>query len=105
MGLTRFRHAKRIALEDLLYLATSMSDNVAGDVLFDLVPSAEVTDAFARLELTGITVWHRMQPARRGGHPVPQLDTLARTLAPRLAFVVLLAELGQICAGQWRVGR
>lgn len=43
MGLTRFRHAKRIALDDLLYLATSMSDNVAGDVLFDLVPPAEVT--------------------------------------------------------------
>jgi beta-lactamase class A len=39
MGLTRFRHARRIALEDLHYLVTSMSDNVAGDVLFDLVPS------------------------------------------------------------------
>jgi hypothetical protein len=37
-----------------------MSDKVAGDVLFDLVPPAEVTDA--RLELTGITVQHRMQP-------------------------------------------
>jgi hypothetical protein len=39
-----------------------MSDKVAGDVLFDLVPPAEVTDALARLELTGITVQHRMQP-------------------------------------------
>ena len=39
-----------------------MSDNVAGDVLFDLVPPAEVTDTLARLELTGITVQHRMQP-------------------------------------------
>jgi hypothetical protein len=39
-----------------------MRDNVAGDVLFDLVPPAEVTDGLARLELTGITVEQRMQP-------------------------------------------
>ncbi len=39
-----------------------MSDNVVGDVLFDLVRSAELTDTLARLELTGITVRHRMQP-------------------------------------------
>lgn len=118
MGLTRFRHRARIALEDLLYLATSMSDNIAADTLFDLVPPAEVMETLARLELTGIAVRHRIQPlaetpAQRlagdevhlahelaiqagtsgGGHPVPQLDTARANTGTASAFVALLSEL------------
>jgi beta-lactamase class A len=118
MGLTRFRHSARIALEDLLYLATSMSDNVAADALFDLVPPAEVMRTLARLELTGIAVRHRIQPlaetpAQRlapddvhlahelaiqagtsgGGHPVAQLDTARANTGSATAFVELLSEL------------
>ncbi len=117
-GITRFRHPVGIALEDLLYLATALSDNVAADALFDLVPPAEVTDTLARLGLTGITVRHRIQPlaetpAQRlapdevhlahelaiqagtsgGGHPVAQLDTARASTGTAAAFVALLGWL------------
>jgi beta-lactamase class A len=117
-GITRFRHPVRIALEDVLYLAMALSDNVAADTLFDLVPPAEVTDTLARLELTGITVRHRIQalaetPAQRltpdevhlahelaiqagtsgGGHPVAQLDTARANTGTAAAFVALLSKL------------
>ena len=41
-GLSQFRHPARIAVDDLLYLSTAVSDNAAADALFDLVPPAEV---------------------------------------------------------------
>jgi beta-lactamase class A len=78
----------------------------------------DVTETLARLELTGITVRHRIQslaetPAQRfagdevhlaheltiqaattgGGHPVPQLDTARANTGTASAFVALLAEL------------
>src|SRR5262245_25040399 len=118
MGLTRFRHRARIALEDLLYLATSMSDNVAADALFDLVPPADVMQTLARLELSGIAVRHRIQPlaetpAQRlapddvhlahelaiqagttgGGHPGPPLHPARANTGTASAFVNLLGEL------------
>jgi beta-lactamase class A len=118
MGVTRFRHPARIALEDVLYLATSMSDNVAADALFDLVPPAAVMQTLEHLELTGIAVRHRIQPlaetpAQRfageevhlaqelaiqagtsgGGHPVAQLDTARANTGTASAFVALLDEL------------
>lgn len=42
VGLSRFRHPARIAVDDLLYLSTALSDNAASDALFDLVPPTEV---------------------------------------------------------------
>ncbi|MGO4429017.1 serine hydrolase, partial [Streptomyces sp. MCAF7] len=43
-GLSRFRHPARIAIDDLLYLSTCISDGAAADALFDLTPPAQVAD-------------------------------------------------------------
>src|SRR5690349_21311817 len=42
-GLSRFRHPARIAIDDLLYLSTCLSDGTAADALFDLTPPEQVT--------------------------------------------------------------
>jgi beta-lactamase class A len=118
MGLTRFRHPARIALEDLLYLATSVSDNVAADALFALVPPAEVADALHRAGLDGIAVRHDLRPLTEtpveqlpadqvhlahelairagtagGGHAVAHLDPARANAASASALVDLLAAL------------
>ncbi len=82
-GLSQFRHPARIAVDDLLYLSTAMSDNAAADALFDLVPPAEVDQAVRDADVTGITVRHRLReltqtPAERFG---PGEAFLAHTLA------------------------
>ncbi|WNO71308.1 serine hydrolase [Streptomyces sp. AM8-1-1] len=117
-GLSRFRHPARIALDDLLYLSTCVSDGTAADVLFDLTPPARVAEILHRFGLRGITVRHSMRelsdtPVERfdateahlahalaidagtsgRGHRVPQLDTTrANTGSPR-AYVDLLQAL------------
>jgi beta-lactamase class A len=73
IGLTRFRHPARIAVEDLLYLSTSLSDGAAADVLFGLTPPADVTRLLEAWGLPGIAVRHLMHdlvdtPAERFGH-------------------------------------
>jgi len=117
-GITRFRHPVQIALEDVLYLAVCLSDNIAADALFDLVSPAEVADALAQLHLTGMTVRHRIQaivetaahrlPADEGhlaqelalragtsggGHPMRQLDIACANTGTATALVAMLAEL------------
>ncbi|MET9671425.1 serine hydrolase [Streptomyces sp. NPDC006475] len=117
-GLSRFRHPARIALDDLLYLSTCVSDGTAADVLFDLTPPVRVAEILHRFGLRGITVRHSMRelsdtPVERfdateahlahalaidagtsgRGHRVPQLDTTrANTGSPR-AYVDLLQAL------------
>ncbi|WP_327678546.1 serine hydrolase [Streptomyces sp. NBC_00467] len=117
-GLSRFRHPARIALDDLLYLSTCVSDGTAADVLFGLTPPARVAEILHRFGLRGITVRHSMRelsdtPVERfdateahlahalaidagtsgRGHRVPQLDTTrANTGSPR-AYVDLLQAL------------
>ncbi|MBW4718150.1 serine hydrolase [Saccharothrix obliqua] len=119
-GLGKFLHPATIAIDDLLYLSTAISDSVAADALFALTPPAAVTAELRRLGHQGITVRHLMEdltdtPAERftrpeahlahslaitagtagQGHPVPQLDiSLANTGSAR-AF----ADLVQ---GVWR---
>ncbi|MDH6121777.1 class A beta-lactamase-related serine hydrolase [Kitasatospora sp. GAS204B] len=118
VGLSRFRHPARIAVEDLLYLSTAFSDNAAADALFHLVPPAEVNDALANAGLTGITVRHPMReltrtPAERfeprevhlaqslaigsrtagHGHPIPQLDVSQANSGTARACVDLLQAL------------
>jgi beta-lactamase class A len=122
-GLGRFRHPARIAVEDLLYLSTCVSDNAAADALFALTPPAEVTSTLHRLDLPGITVRHPMRdlvqtPAERlgpadadlahtlaigagtvgGGHRLPQLDVTRAGSGSARAFTDLLAAL-------WRPSR
>lgn len=104
-GLTRFRHPAEVAVDDLVSLSVSLSDNAAADALFALVPPDEVSDALAGWGLTGLHVRHPFSALTRtpvelfsaadvdlahsvaigegtegGGHRLPQLD-VARTNA------------------------
>jgi beta-lactamase class A len=117
-GLSRFRHPARIAIDDLLYLSTAMTDNTAADILFGLVPPAEVTRAMRDAGITGITVRHAMHKltetpvqhfgpdevhlahslaigsrTARGGHPVPQLDISRASSGSARALTDLLQAL------------
>lgn len=117
-GLSRFRHPARIAVDDLLYLSTAMSDNAAADALFDLVPPAEVDEAVRRAGITGIAIRHRMSeltqtPAERfgrgeahlahslaigsrapgRGHAIAQLDVTRASSGSARAFADLLQAL------------
>ncbi len=114
-GLSRFRHPARVALDDLLYLAISISDDTAADALFELTPPAEVAAFLRRLGLRGLTVRHMIReltdtPAERfeaaevhlahalaidagtagRGHRVPQLDVSRANTGTARAFVDLL---------------
>jgi beta-lactamase class A len=117
-GLSRFRHPARIAVDDLLYLSTAMTDNAAADALFDLVPPAEVGQAMRQAGITGITIRHRMReltqtPAERfgpgeaylahslaigsrthgRGHVIAQLDVTRANSGSARAFADLLQAL------------
>ncbi|WP_018785795.1 serine hydrolase [Micromonospora sp. CNB394] len=117
-GLSRFRHPARIAVDDLLYLSTCISDSVAADALFDLVPPATVAAELRRLRLDGIAVRHRAgvladTPAERlgpadvhlahslaigaatpgQGHPVAQLDVTRANAGSAQAFADLMHAL------------
>ncbi|MER7793958.1 serine hydrolase [Streptomyces sp. NPDC097640] len=117
-GLSRFRHPARIAIDDLLYLSTCVSDNSAADALFDLTPPAQVAGLLHELGLHGITVRHTMReladtPVERfdttqahlahalaidagtsgRGHRVPQLDTTRANTGSARACVELLQAL------------
>lgn len=117
-GLSRFRHPVRIAVEDLLYLSTCLSDGTAADALFDLTPPARVADLLHELGLRGLTVRHDMRelsdtPVERfdsaqahlahalaidsgtsgRGHRVPQLDTTRANTGSARAYVELLQAL------------
>ncbi|PWR10782.1 serine hydrolase [Micromonospora acroterricola] len=126
-GLTKFRHPARIAVDDLLYLSTAISDNVAADALFALVPPAEVNRAVRDAGISGIAVRHLLRdlietPAERfeprdvhlahslaigsgtsgRGHAVPQLDVSRANVGTARAFVDLLEALwvpSRIAAG------
>ncbi|WP_431041184.1 serine hydrolase [Streptomyces sp. P1-3] len=118
IGLSKFRHPATIALEDLLYLSTSMSDSVAADTLFGLTPPSAVAAELRRLGHDGIAVRHLMAdlvdtPAERfpraeahlahslaitagtagHGHPVPQLDISRANAGSARAYADLLHGL------------
>lgn len=117
-GLSRFRHPARIAVDDLLYLSTCLSDNSAADALFDLTPPARVAGLLHEFGLRGLTVRHTMReladtPAERfaatqahlahalaidsgtsgRGHRLPQLDTTRANTGSARAWVELLQAL------------
>ncbi|MCO5973319.1 serine hydrolase [Actinoallomurus soli] len=117
-GLSRFRHATRIAVDDLLYLSMAVSDNAATDALFALTPPAEVAAILQELGVRGVTVRHTIREltgtlaellppedahlahvlaieagTTGRGHRIPQLDvTLANSGSPR-AYLDLLQAL------------
>ncbi|GAA2603860.1 serine hydrolase [Streptomyces axinellae] len=117
-GLTRFRHPARIALDDLLYLSTCVSDGTAADALFELTPPAQVAAILQEFGLRGLTVRHGMReltetPVERfdaaqahlahalaiesgtsgRGHRVPQLDTTRANTGSARAYAELLQAL------------
>jgi beta-lactamase class A len=111
-GLSRFRHPARVAVDDLVYLSTAVSDNTAADALLDLVPPAQVDAELRALGLTGITVRHPVgdlldTPADNAvahalavsagtpghGHPIRQLDVSRANTATARALTDLLAAL------------
>lgn len=118
IGLTRFRYPARVALGDLLYLSTSLSDGTAADVLFGLTPPSAVTELLGEWGLDGIAVRHLMRdlvetPAERfdageadlahalaigastagRGHRLPQLDVTRANSASARALLSLLQAL------------
>lgn len=117
-GLGRFRHPARVAVDDLLYLSTAVSDGTAADALFALTPPAEVAAALDGFGLAGIRVRHtirelnetvaeRLGPADTHlayslaieagtagrGHRIPQLDVTRANSGSARAFVELLQAL------------
>ncbi len=117
-GLSRFRHPTRIAIDDLLYLSTCVSDGTAADALFGLTPPAQIAGMLQEFGIRGISVRHSMHelsdtPAERfdaaeahlaqalaidagtsgRGHRVPQLDTTRANSGSARAFVELLHTL------------
>lgn len=114
-GTGRFRHPSTIAVDDLVSLALTISDNGAADALLQLVPTAEVMADLDRLGIRGIVVRHpfadlsdtpleRFAPdeahlahtlAIRGstpahGHPVRQLDVARTNTTTATGFADLL---------------
>ncbi|WP_405641082.1 serine hydrolase [Streptomyces uncialis] len=117
-GLSRFRHPARIAIDDLLYLSTCVSDGSAADALFGLTPPARVTALLQECGVDGITVRHSVSelsdtPVERfdadgahlahalaidagtggRGHRVPQLDTTRASTGTARSWVGLLQAL------------
>ncbi|MFE0101568.1 serine hydrolase [Streptomyces sp. NPDC059009] len=115
-GLSRFRHPARIAVEDLLYLSTCISDSTAGDVLFGLTPPDRVTGLLREFGLLDLTVRHTLgeladtpqERLDRGqaplahalaigagdhGHRVPQLDVTRANTGSARAYADLLQAL------------
>jgi beta-lactamase class A len=114
-GTGRFVHPATIAVEDLVSLAVTVSDDNAADALLDLVPPHEVTAHLEELGIRGIVLRHpfgaladtpleRFAPdeahlahtlAIRGGtpaqgHPVPQLDVARTNIGTATAWADLL---------------
>ncbi|GEB49364.1 serine hydrolase [Streptomyces cacaoi] len=117
-GLSRFRHPARVAVDDLLYLSTSVSDGTASDALFEITPPAQVEQMVREWGFRDLTVRHSMRelsetPAERfesadahlahalaisagtsgRGHRVPQLDVARANTGTARAFVDLLEAL------------
>lgn len=117
-GTGRFRHPAVIAIDDLVSLALTISDNGAADALLELVPPEAVTADLERMRLGGIAVRHpfrdlsdtpleRFAPdeahlaqtlAIRGstpahGHPVRQLDVARTNTGTARAWVDLLTAV------------
>ncbi|CAL9362365.1 Beta-lactamase regulatory protein BlaB [Nocardiopsis dassonvillei] len=118
IGISRFRHPSRVAVEDLVYLSTCLSDGAAADALLGLTPPERVAASLRAAGVVGITVRHAMgelhhTPVDRldpdeghlahslaieagtagRGHRIPQLDVARASTGTARAFVDLLQAL------------
>lgn len=119
-GTGRFRHPSTIAVDDLISLALTISDNGAADALLRLVSAADVMADLARLDIRNIIVRHPFADlsdtplerfpteeahlahtlAIRGstsarGHPVRQLDVARTNTVTARAVADLLEAIWQ----------
>jgi beta-lactamase class A len=110
-GLSRFRHPSWIAIDDLIYLSTCLSDGTAADALFALTPPSYVADLLHTWGLDGISVRHPMReltdtPADRldethlahalaidAASNIPQLDPTRASSGSARAYTDLLEAL------------
>lgn len=110
-GLSRFRHPSRIAIDDLIYLSTCLSDGTAADALFALTPPAYVVNLLHTWGLGGISIRQPMgdltnTPADRLPEPhlaqtlaidaasnIPQLDPTRASSGTARAYTNLLQAL------------
>ncbi|AMM22480.1 serine hydrolase [Frondihabitans sp. PAMC 28766] len=118
MGISRFRHPARVALDDLVYLTVAVSDGSASDVLFELTPPDMVAAELARIGVAGIAVRHTAHafvetPLERldaddaalaydlaigadsspNGHRLPQLDVSVANSGSARALIDLVQAL------------
>lgn len=83
-GLAKFRFPATIALADVVYLSTCLSDNVAADALFDLVDPRQVTQYLRGIGVTDLAVRHRLSDlTETPAEALVQTPQLAQTLAAR----------------------
>lgn len=117
-GISRFLHPTTVAIDDLLYLSTAISDGVAADALFGLTDAASVTRIINNLGIAGISVRHTVSelsetlaeqlPSEEahlaqelailgvttgGGHRIYQLDTSRASSSSARSLVDLLQAL------------
>jgi beta-lactamase class A len=118
VGLTRFQHPATIAIEDLIYLSTALSDNIAADALLQMVPLETVAADLAAAGIAGIDLRHGLSVLTEtpgellasreqhlaqalaidsgtaaGGHLIPQLDIARANVGTARALTDLLTEL------------
>jgi|GEM_PF-843914 len=91
-GITRFRHRAVVALEDLLYLAVSLSDSSACDALLDLTPPARVGEVLRELGVADLEVRHGL--TELGETPAEALEHLRPGLGHAFAAAATTAHGG-----------
>ncbi|KQZ75990.1 serine hydrolase [Nocardioides sp. Root151] len=116
-GISSFRHPTSVAVEDLVLLMLTVSDNAAADALFEITPPAAVADRLAAWGCTGIQVRHpirtlydavsaassddpvlALELAIRattggGGHVLPALDSGTATCGTSRGLVDLMDKV------------
>ncbi|MGC4938474.1 serine hydrolase [Kribbella sp. DT2] len=115
-GLSRFQHPSWIAVDDLIYLSTCLSDGTAADALFALTPPSYVTDLLRSWGLEGISVRHAISDltdtlaarldethlahtlAIDAGSNISQLDPTRASSGSARAYTNLLEALWTPCA-------
>ncbi|UPK75242.1 class A beta-lactamase-related serine hydrolase [Nocardioidaceae bacterium SCSIO 66511] len=112
-GVSAYRHATTVALEDLIYSMLALSDNAAADAVFDLVPPKRVTAALSGWGCEGVVIRHpvrtlfdaiyaaaaderlALELAIRattggGGHELPALDVASASCGTARGLVLVL---------------
>jgi beta-lactamase class A len=83
-GIGRFQHEAFIAVDDLVSLALTISDNDAADALLELVPPSDVMDYLDSISIRGIIFRHAF--SELADMPLAQLAPTDAFLAHSLAI-------------------